>query len=661
MPVAALSELDSLTSWADWAHARAGWLHDRLVAGDLPPEGWSASGAAMPALTPGLVEMPPAPAAGAPVPAARPRPSTGTLLLVGGGGLLVLAGIAFVGFAWALLGPLGQLTTLYLLGALALLAGLGLHTRLPGTGTTLGVVGALLVAVSAIATRVLGADSLGAAAALAASVAAAVVLAVVGVWMRARMRGAGEVAALVGAVLTIGLLALAPVDDAVSLGDEWAWWPALVLLVSGVALLLLTHRWAVLSWPVLAALSLFVGSVVLGAFTATAVSVDDAVRPSLCSVVLLALAAFSALLVRMLPGHRREPALAAAGSVVVAAGVAFVAGAVNASSRPWSALVLVAVSGFVWWARVHLPVGVRWTLSMVAAAALGTAVGFAVAPWSTDWAAWRGLLAGVALSAVLVVLAELDRPGEEPDSRPESWRGVPALVGAAAGLVGWLIATSPGEGSSTSNEVRWAIVVAVSLLAVTGWVEALRRRLPAWSVWLSGGLLIGALVPLSQLADLSATWSPEAHGLALGAVAAAAGVLFWWLRRPEHTSSLVVVGPALALALAPTTIAIVQNATNRWVSGDPVGTAYQVRVAALLVVGAGLVAVGAWRRLAGLIVPAAMALLVVAGVQLIDLGRFLPQWISFAVAGALLVLAGARWERVRTLGQESSDWVRQLH
>jgi hypothetical protein len=255
---------------------------------------------------------------------------------------------------------------------------------------------------------------------------------------------------------------------------------------------------------------------------------------------------------------------------------------------------------------------------------------------------------------VLVVLAELDR-------RSENTRGIPALVAAAAGLVVWLMAASPSEGQTTSDDVRWAMVVALSLLAVTGWVEALRRRLPTWSVWLSGGLLMAALVPLSQLADLSTTWSPEVHGLALGAVAAAAGVLFWWLRRPAGTPSLVVIGPALALALAPTTIAVLQDATNRWGYGDPLSTAYQVRVVGLFVVGAGLVAVGAWRRLAGLVVPAALALLTVTGVQLIDLGRFLPQWISFAVAGGLLVLAGARWEKVRTLGHESSDWVRHLH
>lgn len=653
MPVAALAELDSLTSWADWAQARAGWLHDRLVAADLPAEGWSVSGTAMPALRPGLVEMPPAPGAGAAA-AARPRPSAGTLLLVGGAVLLVLAGIAFVGFAWELLGPLGQLTTLYLMGALALLAGVRLHARLPGTATTLAVVGVLLVAVSAIATRVLGADPMGASAALASSVAAAVVLAAVGVWLRGRMRGAGEVGALVGAALTLGLLALAPVDDAVALGGSWAWWSASVLLVGGVALLLLAHRLAVRTWPWLATVSLFVGSVVLGAFVAVESSVDDAVRPFLASVVLLALAAGSVLLVRVLPGHRREPALAAAGSVAVAAGVAFISGGADASSRPWSALAMAGVAGFVWWAREHLPVGVRTAMTLLAAAALGTAVGFAVAPWSSTWATWRGLLAGVALSATLVVLAELNR-------RSEQMRGAPALVAAGAGLFVWLMAASPSEGETTSDAVRWAMVIALSMLAVTGWVEALRRRLPAWSVWLSGGLLIGALVPLSQLADLSTAWSPEVYGLALGVLAGAAGLLFWWLRRPADTPSLVVIGPALALALAPTTIAIVQDAANRWGYGDPVTTAYQVRVVALFVVAAGLVAVGAWRRLAGLVVPAALALLVVTGVQLVDLGRFLPQWISFAVAGGLLVLAGARWEKVRTLSHESSDWVRHLH
>jgi hypothetical protein len=653
MPVAALAELDSLTSWADWAQARAGWLHDRLVAGDLPAEGWSASGAAMPALRPGLVEMPTAPGTGAAA-AVRPRPSAGTLLLVGGAVLLVLAGIAFVGFAWELLGPLGQLTTLYLMGALALLAGLRLHARLPGTATTLAVVGVLLVAVSAIATRVLGADPMGASAALASSVAAAVALATVGIWLRGRMRGAGEVGALVGAALTLGLLALAPVDDAIALGPSWAWWPALVLLAGGVGLLLLAHRFAVRSWPWLAAMSLFVGSVVLGVFVAVESSVDDAVRPFLASVVLLVLAACSVLLVRVLPGHRREPALAAAGSVAVAAGVAFVSGGADASSRPWSALAMAGAAGFVWWARGHLPVGVRRAMTLLAAAALGTSVGFAVAPWSSTWATWRGLLAGVALSVVLVVLAELDH-------RAEQMRGIPALVAAGAGLFVWLMAATPGDGETTSDAVRWAMVIALSLLAVTGWVESLRRRLPAWCVWLSGGLLVGALVPLSQLADLSTTWSPEVHGLALGVLAGASGSLFWWLRRPAHTPSLVVIGPALALALAPTTIAIVQDATNRWGYGDPVTTAYQVRVVALFVVAAGLVAVGAWRRLAGLVVPAALALLVVTGVQLVDLGRFLPQWISFAVAGGLLVLAGARWEKVRTLGHESSDWVRHLH
>jgi hypothetical protein len=296
--------------------------------------------------------------------------------------LLVLAGIAFVAVAWDLLGPAGQLATLYLLGAVALLAGLRLHPRLPGTGTTLGVVGALLVSVSSVATRVLGSDPMGPSAALALSVAAAVLLGAVGVWLRGRMRGVGEVAAFAGAALVLGLLALAPVDDAVALRDPWAWWPAAVLVVGGVGLLLLHPRFPVLTWPLLGSFSLFAGSAVAAGFAAAESPVEDPVRPFVGSVVLLVLAGFAALLVRVLPEHRPEPALAAAAGVAVAALVAFVSGMADAGSRPWSALALAAVAGFVWWARDHLPEGVRSALTLLAAATVGAAVGFAVAPWT---------------------------------------------------------------------------------------------------------------------------------------------------------------------------------------------------------------------------------------------------------------------------------------
>lgn len=658
MPVAALDELGGLTAWADWARARANWLRDRLASDDLPDD-WSVRAIAMPTVTPVPTVTPMRPGAPSAPPAtvaATPTPplGVGTLLLVGGAVLLVLAGIAFAAVAWDLLGPIGQLSLLYAIGAVALLAGLRLHRRLPGTATTLGVVGALLVAVGCVATRVLGADPLGPTLSLAASLAAAVLLAAVGGWLRTRMRGVGEVAALTGAALALGLLASAPADAAVPLAEPWAWWVAAVLLLGGVGLLLLHARYPVVTWPALAALSLLVGSGAAAVFVAGEASVGDAVRPLVGSAVLLALAALSALLVRLLPEHRPEPALAAAVQVTVAALVAFGSGVAQPSSRPWSALALAAVAGVAWWARTHTPPGLRPWLSLVAAAALGTAVGLAAAPWAIDAAVGNGAVAGVALSAVLVVLAELTRESSRAS-------GLAALVATGAGLLAWLMATVPGQEGTTSDAALWATVIALTLLGLAGWGEALRRPLPAWSVWLAGGLLVGALVPLGQLADLETPWAPEIAGAALGVLAGVSGGLFWWLRRPARTPSLAVVGPALALALAPTTIAVVQDALTRWtLDGGSVSTAYQVRVAALFVVGAALVVLGAWRRWAGVVIPAALMLVAVTAVQLVDLGRFLPQWVSFAVAGGLLVLAGARWESVRGLGRAGAHWLRDL-
>jgi hypothetical protein len=37
-----------------------------------------------------------------------------------------------------------------------------------------------------------------------------------------------------------------------------------------------------------------------------------------------------------------------------------------------------------------------------------------------------------------------------------------------------------------------------------------------------------------------------------------------------------------------------------------------------------------------------------------------PRWVAFAIAGTLLVLAGARLERLRTQGRRAVGWVEGL-
>ncbi len=651
LPMAALAELAELDSWSSWATSRASWLRDRLMDGDLPAEGWSAFGADR------SVGLPGAPRTGGSRPAPAPprgAPAAGTVLLAGGAVLLVLAGIAFVAFAWDLLGPVGQLVTLFGLGAAAITTGVRLRDRLPGTATTLGIVGALLVAVSTVATRSLGVDVVGETGALVAAAVASVALAGVGVAVRSRLAAVGEVAALAGATLALALLSTAPADDAVPLGDSWAWWAAAVLLLGAVALLLLADELHVRTWPPLAALSLVLGALVLAGYLADRGEVTDATRAFVFSVALVGAAVVDVLLARGLPNHRREPAWSAAALVSVTVVVTWVVGVAQADSRSRSAFVLLTVVALALWTRRWLTDALKPPLDYVAAAVGASAVGLLVAPWTDDWAVWQGPVAGLALATVVVGLAEVD-PRHERDTGAQ---GALTLVAASAGLGTWLVAVT--SGAPPTETVRRGIATALILAGAAAWAEALRRRLPAWSVWLPGLAVGAALALLLETGDLDPAFAPEIYAAVLAAVAGVAGVLTWYLRRPAPTPSLVTIGPALTLALGPTTLAMIDDAFGRWWWSEDPGTAYQVRVGALFLVGAVGVVIGAWRRLAGVVAPCAAALLVVTAVQLVELGRYLPQWVSFAVAGALLVAAGARWESVRSLGREGTSWARHL-
>jgi len=120
------------------------------------------------------------------------------------------------------------------------------------------------------------------------------------------------------------------------------------------------------------------------------------------------------------------------------------------------------------------------------------------------------------------------------------------------------------------------------------------------------------------------------------------------------------MAPALTAALLPPLLWVFGDAADRWWYSETSGTDYQVRVVGLVAVGVVLAVLGARERLAGPFFAGILALSSIVLIQLIELGRFLPQWVSFAVAGVLLVAAGARWEWVRGISVRGSRWVRQL-
>jgi hypothetical protein len=160
--------------------------------------------------------------------------------------------------------------------------------------------------------------------------------------------------------------------------------------------------------------------------------------------------------------------------------------------------------------------------------------------------------------------------------------------------------------------------------------------------------------------SISVTLAPEIWACYLGIPLAAAGTLWWWLGLPDRDSTWITMAPALTAALLPLLVSVFDDAAGRWWFSAAPGTDYQARVVALLGVGVAFAVVGARERLAGPLFAGLLALTSVVLIQLIELGRFLPQWVSFAVAGLLLVAAGARWEWVRGIGIRGSRWVGAL-
>lgn len=678
-----------LGSWHAWAGHRLTWLHERLLAEDVPTE---APPPAVPVGAGGFGAPAPAPTA------PRQRASAGSLLLAVGAFLLVAAGIAFLAFTWDLLGPFGQISVLLLLGAACLGTTWRLAARLHGTATAIGVVGTLLVVIAAVGTRTLGPDLVGETASMLLATAIAGALCAAAVWLRPRATGVGELGGIAGSLVAVTFVATAPADDAVPLGDSWSWWVAVVCLGAGVGLVLAADRVRLRSWPWVGAWFLFVGSLAVAStvLDASQDSVPTDVEPVVITAALAAMAGVLAVaLLRLLP-HRAAVTTAVLALWGLALVVAWGTAVSSPGGRPWAALVLAlsGVLGLVTWV---FALSVRWlrgSVAIVGGAAVGAAVGTLVAPWlepqddyvsaqawaDAAWPAWRGVVAGLALVAVLLVsvatvprrVARFTSPPEE--TRPAWWAAVP-LVPCAAALLTWLAASVNDLGDATQggtlspyayepqptpDAFLHHVALALAILATGLLVVALLRRLPAWCTWLAAGLGVAAALLELATHDLSTDLRPEVYGLALAGPTLAAAVGWWWLRRPAPTPTWQTIGPVLSLAVLPSTLALLDDTTSRWWYAEDPGTAYQVRMVVLLAIGAVSAVVGGWRRWAGLFFPGLALTVVVVGIELVDLGRFLPQWVSFAVAGVLLIAAGARWEWVRDRGRVGAAWVRRL-
>ena len=178
----------------------------------------------------------------------------------------------------------------------------------------------------------------------------------------------------------------------------------------------------------------------------------------------------------------------------------------------------------------------------------------------------------------------------------------------------------------------------------------------AWWVPVAGwiGALLGAVAML-----LAPTVWPdpvEVHTLAFATLLLVAGLLW---RRRGPTPSLQWLGPAVAMALIPSAVAT-------WVApwaldaSDLGTTGHLIRLGAVLVASVIAMVVGARMHLGGLLIPASLALTIAAMAQVWSGLSNLPRWVGLAIAGTLLVLAGARIELLRREGRRAVGWLEGL-
>ncbi len=200
------------------------------------------------------------------------------------------------------------------------------------------------------------------------------------------------------------------------------------------------------------------------------------------------------------------------------------------------------------------------------------------------------------------------------------------LPAAAAGVVA--AAASVVAGFDVS-ESRGLVVLALDLTVAGAMVTASSLAHPSRRVLAAPGGLLLAMATWVRLWDLGVT-APEAYTLPSAVVLLGLGL--WHLRRRAEASTMLALGPGLALATVPTLLRVF------------VDEAVSARPLLLGVATLGLVLAGVRLRWsAPLLVGALVGSLVVVR----ELGPYaaaLPPWLVIAVAGTALTVVGVTWE-----------------
>ena len=631
---------------------------------------------------------------------ARPGITAAGFILGTGVFALVAAAIAFTAFAWDVLGAVGQLLVLVVAGVGALAGGYRLAPRIPGTASALSVMGVLLLVVTS--SFWISSDALSPWP-RALSVVAAALLGLLWSYRQAQRQPAAAV--LTAAVFAhMGLMALAsaPILAAESAPGWVGWWVGGVCLAAAgafTALAISDQRlaWHRVPWQWFAVVAGFIGTCVVAATVGG--KLNDAGPTARLVIVTVAVAGAMAYLVtdRVLRARWWSYPTGAVALLVVSS-VGTFAAAHDPENRflliPAAALLAVALVS----AAIHVMARAQWSqaelgkeslvrftsgtlIRLGAVAAAGALVlpflastaqpvvngeifsdlpRPAVTAWiRNDYPWWTGL--GVALTAVAVcvvlhlVLVRL-RPG-----KPTS---LPAFTGFAVILL-WSqqllndVNRYPADITVAEPAAVTALVVAgFGLLAVLA-----SMRSAVWTLWFAGALAAeGGHLAWKWLNIDQWGLGPELHGLFIAVPLLLVGMLVVLLKHDHVVSTWSSVAPAITAALLfPVAWVLEDSLTRSAGAGAAPSTQALIRIVSFLILGLVLAILGGRNHWAGVFWPGVVAVIVIAIAQITDVAALLPQWVSLAVVGVGLLVAGARWESVRLRGRRTRQWAGTLH
>ena len=164
----------------------------------------------------------------------------------------------------------------------------------------------------------------------------------------------------------------------------------------------------------------------------------------------------------------------------------------------------------------------------------------------------------------------------------------------------------------------------------------------SWVVQPAAIVLALAAIDLAALRHITA---PEAYSMPLAAAVAITGYVMW--RRNRSASSWLISGPALVIALGPSTV----------VSLHDTGL---TRIASTLAAAVTLALAGIALRAAAPLVVGCVSAAAVAIAQLAPYAAGTPRWMTLGLAGIALLALGIGFEQARSGARAAGRWVGEL-